>query len=136
MPGQTLPNSAIMTGMKTVIDAASLGVTTFKTAVPPATDFPYIVIDEVGGALISDKDTWGNSQIYTVHVWSKARDRVQVQTLMSGTLEALTDGSMVVVGFNFIQILLDSDNVIRDPEESAFHGILSMRVETYGNNRP
>ena len=136
MSGQTLPTATVLTEMKTLLDAASLGVPVFKDAIVNNLDFPYIHIAKPIGSFISDKDTFGTKQIYRINIWSKAPDGVELDTLTSGALEALTDGSFTVAGFNFIQILYDSEVPIWDAEEDAYGTALSMMVDIYGNNRP
>lgn len=141
MAGHTLPDNKIKTEIKSRIDAAALtdgsgdAVTVFIDFVEDNTVLDYFVVRKSADSLITNKQSWGNDQIYIIDMYTAVSTSSKIDSYLSDTLEVLTESVWTIAGFNWLIALLDGSFSFRDPDREATHGVLMIRVMSTGNER-
>ena len=98
--------------------------------VPRGTSFPYVTF-----GLTSEKD-WstgtddGREHTVTLHVWSRAAGRHQVETIGSAVAALLHDQALVLQGHHLVNLRQKFADARRDPDGETFHGIVRLRAVT------
>ena len=135
MAGQTLPDATIRTEINSQIAAESIsGWTLYKDYPLEDAAYPYIFPSRASDEPLNNKTSWGNNQVYHIHLWGVDIDAVDATA--STVLEALTDGTFAVSGFNKVDVRLASGGMcFFDPDAEAWHRILPIRIMTTGANR-
>jgi hypothetical protein len=142
MPGHTLPDEEIVTAFKTKIDALGLkdgkgnDVPVLRKKPGQDQPMPFINFHKSGDTIFTTKDRWGNEQVYVINVWSKKPESSEINDFKSQILETLTDGSFTLPSFDVVLTLLDSDITLpEEQKQEAWHGAMSFRIITQGQNR-
>lgn len=135
MAGQTLPDATIRTEINSQIAAESItGWTLYKDYPLEDAAYPYIFINRASDAEFMCKTFWGNNQVYHIHFWGADIDAVDATA--STVLEALTDGTFAVSGFNLVGIFMaDGGGCDFIPDAEAWHKVLPIRIITTGADR-
>ena len=135
MAGHTSPDFVIKTEIKTLIDAKSLGPTTVIDFLEDDTVFNYFLIRKVSDVLMTNKQSWGNDQVYAIDIFSQSSLASVVDGFVSDILEALTESVWTLAGFNWLITLLDGSVNVPDPTHQVLHKVLFIRVMSTGNER-
>jgi hypothetical protein len=92
--------------------------------------FPYIIF---GRTSIYDWSTGtesGAEQLFTLHVWSKAKGKKEAIEIMDETRAALHDRSLPLDGHALVNLRLEFSEVRFDDDQSVYHGLLRFRAVT------
>ena len=139
MAGHTLPTAAIRDALYTNINTALSGVTGItvtKKRVDEDTACPYVYIGEFTNIFFGNKTSFGNETTATIHFHSDHKTSDECHSMVSAALASVTGTNEPdAVGFNDFDYELDSENVIFDTNEKTWHGILTLRILSTGNNR-
>ncbi|MDX2155140.1 MAG: DUF3168 domain-containing protein [Hyphomicrobiaceae bacterium] len=109
---------------------ALLGGPRIYDDVPPRSEFPYVTL---GQSLVRDWSTGtdeGLEHILTLHVWSRADGRREVQELLASVRTALHDEPLAVEGHRLVNLRLELSEVRREPDGETCHGLLRFRAVT------
>lgn len=145
MAAEQLPDQAIVTAFFDQLDGdAAIIWTVYKRRVPKNTDTPYIYIGAIVVTEESNKTSWGNNSVITIHCYSSRPYRTEVNNMMNLTLESLTGSfPLAIAGFHSVNVRLDNSLVLYSTDEASsenegqeiWHGVLRIRVITTGPNR-
>ena len=95
--------------------------------VPQDTLFPYLTL---GAPTLKDQSTV-NYQVWnctrTLHAWSRQSGQGEANALLTAMCSALTGPTLVVAGWNVIQVWPEMLDVSDDPDLKSRHGVLRVR---------
>jgi hypothetical protein len=92
--------------------------------------FPYITF---GRTSIYDWSTGtesGSEQLFTLHVWSKAKGKKEAIEIMDEARAALHDQTLPLDGHVLVNLRLEYSEVRFDDDQSVYHGLLRFRAVT------
>jgi hypothetical protein len=140
MATRKLGLSALMAAVYTRLANDADIVTSVSTRVynyaPRDTAFPFVTFDSPIGtesARISTRDTEGESNVFTVHVWSDEAGDKQCADILGHVVDAIMGTALSITGYNTpFDVALDYSDVMRDDSDATrivFHGVARFRVE-------
>jgi hypothetical protein len=109
---------------------AALGGQRVYDHAPANIAFPYITF---GRTSIYDWSTGtesGTEQLFTLHVWSKAKGKKEAIEIMDEARAALDDRSLPLDGHALVNLRLEFSEVRFDDDQSVYHGLLRFRAVT------
>ena len=107
---------------------AALGGKRIFADAPPGAAYPYIgfgrtnVFDWSTGA---EKDT---EQLFTLHIWSKAKGEAETVTIMDLARVRLTDKVLVLDDRQSVELKLEFAEARYDEDLAVHHGLLRFRA--------
>ncbi len=102
--------------------------------VPRGATFPYVTFG------ITSENDWstgseeGGEHIVTLHVWSRAAGRHEVDDLALGIRKALHDKALTLAGHDLVNLRVEFSDARRDVERELFHGVVRLRAVTEASN--
>lgn len=109
---------------------AVLGGPRIHDDVPRAAELPYVTIGQSSTRDWSTGSEDGEEHTLTVHVWSRANGRKQVQEIMGVVRGALDDAALTVVGHRLVNLRHEFCEARRDPDGETYHGLIRFRAVT------
>lgn len=109
---------------------AALGGERVFDHTPANIAFPYITF---GRTSIYDWSTGtesGTEQLFTLHVWSKAKGKKEAIEIMDAARAALHDRALPLDGHALVNLRLEFSEVRFDDDQSVYHGLLRFRAVT------
>jgi hypothetical protein len=109
---------------------AALGGERVFDHAPAHVAFPYITF---GRTSIYDWSTGtesGTEQLFTLHVWSKAKGKKEAIGIMDEARAVLHDQSLPLDGHALVNLRLEFSEVRFDDDLSVYHGLLRFRAVT------
>jgi hypothetical protein len=97
---------------------------------PANVAFPYLTF---GGTSIFDWSTGtesGTEQLFTLHVWSKAKGKKETLAIMEAVRALLDDGSLELDAHHLVNMRLEFAEARYDEDLSVHHGLLRFRAVT------
>ena len=97
---------------------------------PANVAFPYIAF---GRTSIYDWSTGtesGTEQLFTLHVWSKAKGKKETLDIMEAARAALDDQALDLAGHRLVNLRLEFAEARYDEDLSVYHGLLRFRAVT------
>jgi len=110
--------------------SALLGSNKIFDHAPANVVFPYITF---GRTSIYDWSTGtesGTEQLFTLHIWSKARGKQEALTIMETARACLDDGGLVLDGHHLVSLRLEFAEARYNDDLSIYHGLLRFRAVT------
>lgn len=108
---------------------AALGGERVYDAVPPNAAFPYISFGRTSGFDWSTGTENGAEQLFTLHVWSKARGKTEVLEIMELARARIEDDGLTgMAGYNPVSVRLEFAEARYDEDLAVHHGLLRFRV--------
>jgi len=101
--------------------AAVSGV--FDDVVQDYDNFPYVTIGEDTRTPFDTDDKTGGFHSITVHVWSRESGRKETKIVQGYIYDILNRNLLSVTGFDTVDVLEDSSQIILDPDGETRHGI-------------
>jgi hypothetical protein len=97
---------------------------------PANVAFPYLTF---GRTSIFDWSTGtesGTEQLFTLHVWSKAKGKKETLAIMEAVRALLDDGSLELDAHHLVNMRLEFAEARYDEDLSVHHGLLRFRAVT------
>lgn len=97
---------------------------------PASIAFPYITF---GRTSIYDWSTGtesGSEQLFTLHVWSKAKGKKETQDIMELAKTRLHDQALALDGHALVNCRLEFAEARYDEDLAVYHGLLRFRAVT------
>lgn len=110
--------------------SALLGSNKIFDHAPANVVFPYITF---GRTSIYDWSTGtesGTEQLFTLHIWSKARGKQEALTIMEAARTCLDDGGLLLDGHHLVSLRLEFAEARYNDDLSIYHGLLRFRAVT------
>jgi len=110
--------------------AAMLGGAKIFDHAPANVAFPYVTFGRTSVYDWSTSTESGTEQLFTLHVWSKARGKREALAIME-IVRARLDGGPLVLDRNLlVNMTLEFVEVRYDEDLSVYHGLLRFRAVT------
>lgn len=109
---------------------ALLGGERMYDDVPVRAEFPYITFGQSSDRDWSTGTESGSEHLMTLHVWSRAHGRKQVDDVIEAARTALHDAALTLSGHRLINLRHEFSDVRRDGDGETFHGISRYRAVT------
>ncbi|MFH1793147.1 MAG: DUF3168 domain-containing protein [Pseudomonadota bacterium] len=109
---------------------AKLGGQKVFDATPPNAAFPYV---SFGRTSIYDWSTGtesGTEQLFTVHVWSKAKGKTETLEIMETIRQLIDAAPKELDGHTLVNMTLEFAEARYDEDLSVHHGLLRFRAVT------
>ena len=109
--------------------AALVGTRIFDHA-PANVSFPYVTF---GRTSIYDWSTGtesGSEQLFTLHIWSKAKGKSETLEIMEIARARLDDAALGLAGHQLVNLRLEFSEARYDEDLSVYHGLLRFRAVT------
>jgi hypothetical protein len=120
---------AALSGSTDLVAALGSGERIFDHA-PANLAFPYVTF---GRTSIYDWSTGtesGTEQLFTLHVWSKAKGKREAIEIMDASRAVLHDQALPLDGHALVNLRLEYSEVRFDDDQSVYHGLLRFRAVT------
>jgi len=109
---------------------ARLGGQKVFDATPPNAAFPYVSFGRTSMYDWSTGTESGTEQLFTIHVWSKAKGKTETLEIME-TIRQLVDAAPPELeGHALVNLQLEFAEVRFDDDISVHHGLLRFRAVT------
>lgn len=131
--------TAATTELQTAIFAA-LGADTDLTGLlggakifdhaPANTAFPYVTFGRTSVYDWSTGTESGAEQLFTLHVWSKARGKAETLAIMERAQHVLHDQPMALDEHHLVNLRLEFAEARLDEDLAVYHGLMRFRAVT------
>lgn len=92
--------------------------------------FPYITFGRTSVYDWSTGTESGTEQLFTLHVWSKAKGKKEALEIMELARGALHDAALELEGHRLVNLRLEFSEARYDERNEAHHGLLRFRAVT------
>jgi hypothetical protein len=96
--------------------------------VPPAAAFPYVTLGDISARDYDTRDRDGFEQIVILHVWSRARGRKELKTIMQAVYDTLHHASLTLTGADFVSCRFQSAVTQQERDGLTLHGVMRFRI--------
>ena len=107
--------------------AALVGTRVFDHA-PVNAAFPYITFGRTSVYDWSTGTESGTEQLFTLHVWSKAKGKKEALEIMELARGTLHDAALELEGHKLVNLRLEFSEARYDDRNEAHHGLLRFRA--------
>ena len=107
--------------------AALVGTRVFDHA-PANAAFPYITFGRTSLYDWSTGTESGTEQLFTLHVWSKAKGKKEALEIMELARGTLHDAALELEGHELVNLRLEFSEARYDDRNEAHHGLLRFRA--------
>lgn len=97
---------------------------------PEHAKFPYLTLGRTAVVDWSTGTEDGAEHILTLHVWAKGGGKQETYEIMDKVVERLNNTPMALEGHHLINLQLQFAEARREPDSTAYHGILRFRAVT------
>lgn len=98
--------------------------------VPAGTSFPYVTFGRTSVYDWSTATESGTEQLFTLHVWSKARGKAEALTILERIGAILHDQPLVLDGHALVNLRREFADVRHDEDLDLYHGLARFRAVT------
>lgn len=99
---------------------------------PANVAFPYITFGRTSVYDWSTGTESGAEQLFTLHVWSKAKGKKEALEIMELARGTLHDAALELEGHSLVNLRLEFSEARYDDRNEAYHGLLRFRAVTEG----
>lgn len=109
---------------------AVLGGPRLYDDVPQTAAFPFVTLGDIRSTDWSTQDQKGHEHILTLHAWSRAKGRKQVQAILQVLEAALDDAALALQAHRLINLRLVFWDARRELDGETYHGLMRFRAVT------
>ena len=95
---------------------------------PASVAFPYITFGRTSVYDWSTCTESGTEQLFTLHVWSKARGKAETLAIMEIVRQRLGGGALALDGRHLVNLTFEFAEARFDEDLSVYHGLLRYRA--------
>ena len=128
--GWALQRAIYETLMADAAVTTALGGARIHDDVPRGAELPYVTIGQSSARDWSTGTEDGEEHTLTLHVWSRANGRRQVQQIMGLVRGALNEAALNVTGHRVVNLRHEFGEARRDPDGETYHGLMRFRAVT------
>jgi len=99
---------------------------------PASVAFPYITFGRTSVYDWSTCTESGTEQLFTLHVWSKARGKAETLAIMEIVRRRLGGGALALDGHHLVNLTFEFAEARFDEDLSVYHGLLRYRAVMEG----
>jgi hypothetical protein len=107
---------------------AALGGAKIYDTTPPNAVFPYISFGRTSMFDWSTGTEIGTEQLFTVHIWSKARGKSEAIEIMERVLQLLSTDTLTLPSFALVNLTNEFGEARYDNDVMVHHAILRYRA--------
>jgi hypothetical protein len=107
-----------------------LGAARVFDQIPQPPPYPYIVLGQTNARDGDADDAPTDEHTVTLQVWSRARGRREVQTIVDAIRTTLHDAALPLVGHRLINLRHEFSEARRDSDGVTFRGLARFRAVT------
>ncbi|MBN9071506.1 MAG: DUF3168 domain-containing protein [Rhizobiales bacterium] len=107
---------------------AMLGGARIHDHAPADVAFPYITFGRTSVYDWSTGTESGTEQLFTLHVWSKAKGKKEALDIMEAAKARLHDQSLPLAGRTLVNCRMEFAEARHDDDLSVYHGLLRFRA--------
>lgn len=115
-----LANDAVLTGL--------LGGSKIFDHAPADARFPYVTFGRTSFYDWSTSTEGGVEQLFTLHVWSKAKGKKEIYGIMEQVKLRLDDAGLVLDTHRLVGLRFDYGEARYDEDVAVHHGLLRFRA--------
>jgi len=101
--------------------------------VPENADFPYVTIGEDSVEEFGAKTFVGARHTLALHVWSRARGRLEAKDVIARLRAVLDGAALTLVGQTLVDLRFVGEETMLDDDRLTYHGIARFRALTQEN---
>lgn len=109
---------------------AALGGGKIFDHVPAGTAFPYVTFGRTSVYDWSTATESGTEQLFTLHVWSKARGKAEALAIVERIGALLHDRPLALDGHALVNLRQEYAEVRHDEDLDVYHGLTRFRAVT------
>lgn len=109
---------------------ARLGGAKFYDAVPSSAAFPYVSFGRTNVYDWSTGTETGSEQLFTVHVWSKAKGKTEALEIMEQVRWLLDGAELTLSGHHLVNLTYEYAEARYDDDLAVYHGMVRFRAVT------
>lgn len=109
---------------------AVLGAPRLYDDVPQSATFPFVTLGDIRSNDWSTQTHAGHEHILTLHAWSRAKGRKQVQAILQALETALDDAALALKSHRLITLRLVFWDARRELDGETYHGLMRFRAVT------
>lgn len=109
---------------------AELGGARIFDQAPASVSFPYITFGRTSVYDWSTGTESGTEQLFTLHIWSKARGKKEVLEIMELARLRLDNAALPLAGHHLVNLRLEFAEARYDDDLAVHHGLLRFRAVT------
>lgn len=98
--------------------------------IPANAPFPYITFGRTSVYDWSTDTESGTEQLFTLHVWSKAKGKKETLEIMEVARALLQEPPLALEGHHLVNLQLEFAEARYDEDLSVYHGLLRFRAVT------
>lgn len=95
---------------------------------PAGTSFPYLTFGRTSVYDWSTDTERGTEQLFSLHVWSRAKGRRETQDIMERIETRLAEGLEALDGHHLVNLRLEFSETRFDEDLSVQHGLMRFRA--------
>ncbi|HEY4193855.1 MAG TPA: DUF3168 domain-containing protein [Mesorhizobium sp.] len=95
---------------------------------PADVRFPYITFGRTSVYDWSTDTDSGTEQLFTLHIWSKAKGKKETLDIMEAVRARLDDGSLALDQHHLVSLRFEYAESRYDDDQSVHHGLLRFRA--------
>lgn len=95
---------------------------------PADVRFPYITFGRTSVYDWSTDTDSGTEQLFTLHIWSKAKGKKETLDIMEAVRERLDDGGLALDQHHLVSLRFEYAESRYDDDQSVHHGLLRFRA--------
>jgi hypothetical protein len=97
---------------------------------PADVRFPYVTFGRTSIYDWSTGTEGGTEQLFTLHIWSKARGKKEALDIMEAVKGSLDDAALALDEHHLVNLRFEYGEVLYDDDISLHHGLLRFRAVT------
>lgn len=109
---------------------ALLGGSHVYDHIPRSMEFPYIAFAQTTERDWSTGDAEASEHTLTLHIWSKAAGRREIQAIMAAARARLHDRTLVLAGYRLVNMRHEFSDVRRETDGETLRGLMRLRAVT------
>jgi hypothetical protein len=98
--------------------------------VPQETTLPYVTFGQTSSRDWSTGTEEGEEHVMTLHVWSEAAGRREVNAILGEVKRVIAGTSMPLAGHRLVNLRLEFAESRREPDGETYHGLARYRAVT------
>jgi len=110
--------------------AAALGGARIYDHVPANAAFPHVTFGRLSRSDWSTASEDGSEHLFTLHVWSKARGKVQAAAIMEIVRGLLHDAELALAGHVLVNLREEAADIRFDDDHDIYRGAMRFRAVT------
>lgn len=109
---------------------AALGSGRIFDHAPANVPFPYVTFGRASAYDWATATEDGTEHLFTVHVWSRAKGRLEAATIMAAVRKRLHDAALALSGHVLVNLREESQEMRFEDDHGVHHGMARFRAVT------